>query len=464
MSADILVVDDEEDIRELVGGILEDDGYAVRTAGSANAAMAAITRRKPSLLVLDVWLQGSERDGLEVLEEVKALDPEVPVILISGHGTIETAVSAIRKGADDFIEKPFTSERLLFVIRRALETTRLKRENLDLRANAAHVSELIGTSQSINAVRQIIARVAHANSRVLVIGPMGVGKELVARSIHQLSERRNGPFVSINAATMLPDSVEIALFGKENEPGKVTKAGLFEQAHMGTLYIDEVGDMPLATQGKLLRLLVASRFNRIGGEADVAVDVRLISSTSKNLVTLIEKGLFREDLYHRLNVVPVRVPSLDERREDIPELVEYFIERLSAAAGLPKRKFANDVMVHLQAASWPGNVRQLRNNVERMLILAGGDPDQPLTLDQLPREIYADDVDSSLGADRLVALPLRDARLEFEREYLKVQISRFGGNISRTASFIGMERSALHRKLKSLGIQARPARKDGAAT
>lgn len=462
MSADILVVDDEEDIRELVGGILDDDGYAARTADSANAAMAAITRRKPSLVVLDVWLQGSERDGLQVLEEVKALDPELPVILISGHGTIETAVSAIRKGADDFIEKPFTSERLLFVIRRALETTRLKRENLDLKANAAHVSELIGTSQSINTVRQIIARVAHANSRVLVIGPMGAGKELVARSIHQLSERRQGPFISINAATMTPDSVEIELFGKESHPGKVTRAGLFEQAHMGTLYIDEIGDMPLATQGKLLRLLVASRFNRIGGEADVAVDVRLISSTSRSLTALIERGLFREDLYHRLNVVPVRVPPLDERREDIPDLVAYFIDRLSAAAGLPKRRFGNDVLVHLQAASWPGNVRQLRNNVERMLILAGGDPGQPLTLDQLPREIYADDADSSMGTERLVALPLRDARIEFEREYLKVQISRFGGNISRTASFIGMERSALHRKLKSLGVQPRPARKDGA--
>ena len=461
MSADILVVDDEEDIRELVGGILEDDGYEARTAASASAAMQAIADRKPSLIILDVWLQGSDRDGLGVLEEVRALDADLPVILISGHGTIETAVAAIRKGADDFIEKPFTSERLLFVVRRALETAGLKRENRNLKANAANISELIGNSASINAVRQIIARVARANSRVLVIGPMGAGKELVARSIHQQSERSRGRFVSINAAAMTPDSVELELFGSEDSSGRVTRAGLFEQAHRGTLYIDEIGDMPMETQGKLLRLLVARHYTRIGGRAPVAVDVRVISSTSKNLSSLIERGLFRDDLYHRLNVVPVRVPSLDERREDIPALVEYFIDRLSAASGLAPRVFAEDVMAYLQSASWPGNVRQLRNNIERMLILAGGDATQPLSLDQLPGEIYAEEAEEHLGAERLVGLPLRDARLEFEREYLKVQVSRFGGNISRTAAFIGMERSALHRKLKSLGVQPRTDRNNG---
>ncbi|MDQ7018828.1 MAG: sigma-54 dependent transcriptional regulator [Robiginitomaculum sp.] len=461
MSADILVVDDEEDIRELIGGILEDDGYEARTADGASSALMAISDRKPALVILDVWLQGSERDGIGVLEEVKALDPDLPVILISGHGTIETAVSAIRKGAYDFIEKPFNSERLLLVVRRALETVQLRRENLDLKANAANVSELIGVSQSINAVRQVISRVARANSRVLVIGPMGAGKQLVARNIHEQSERRNGRFVAINAAAMTPDSVELELFGSEDASGKVTKAGLFEQAHMGTLYIDEVGDMPLETQGKLLHLLVAQSFRRLGGSADVKVDVRVISSTSKNLTSLIERGLFREALYHRLNVVPVHVPALSERREDIPALVNYFVSRLSAAAGQPPRLISDDVMAYLQAARWPGNVRQLRNNIERILILANGDPSEPLTLDQLPMEQNSDDADSILGAEKLVAFPLREARLEFEREYLKVQVSRFGGNISRTATFIGMERSALHRKLKSLGIQPRNAKNTG---
>ncbi len=461
MSADILVVDDEEDIRELVGGILEDDGYAARTADGADAAMAAISLRKPALIILDVWLQGSERDGLGVLEEVKALDPDLPVILISGHGTIETAVAAIRKGAYDFIEKPFNSERLLLVVRRALETVQLKRENVDLKANAANVSELIGVSQNINTVRQVVSRVARANSRVLVIGPMGAGKQLVARNIHEQSERRNGQFVAINAAAMTPDSVELELFGSEDQNGRVTKAGLFEQAHMGTLYIDEVGDMPLETQGKLLHLLVAQTFRRLGGTKDVKVDVRVISSTSKSLATLIDRGLFREALYHRLNVVPVHVPSLSERRDDIPALVNYFVSHLSAAAGRPARLISDDVMAYLQAARWPGNVRQLRNNIERILILASGKSTEPLTLDQLPQEQNSDDTESILGAEKLIAFPLREARLEFEREYLKVQVSRFGGNISRTATFIGMERSALHRKLKSLGIQPRGSKNAG---
>jgi two-component system, NtrC family, nitrogen regulation response regulator NtrX len=464
MSADILVVDDEEDIRELVGGILEDDGYEARTADGARSAMRAISERKPALIILDVWLQGSERDGLGVLEEVKALDPNLPVILISGHGTIETAVSAIRKGAYDFIEKPFNSERLLLVVHRALENERLQRENDDLKAQVANASELIGISQNINAVRQVISRVAKANSRVLVIGPLGAGKQLVARNIHEQSERKNGRFVSINAAAMTPDSVEQELFGSENASGKVTQAGLFEQAHRGTLYIDEVGDMPLETQGKLLNLLVAQNFRRLGGTTDVKVDVRVISSTSRNLSSLINRGLFRDALYHRLNVVPVHVPALSERREDIPELVNYFVAHLCAAAGRPIRQISDDVMAYLQAARWPGNVRQLRNNVERILILSSGKASEPLTLDQLPQEQDNEDSESMLGAEKLVAYPLREARLEFEREYLKVQVSRFGGNISRTASFIGMERSALHRKLKSLGIQPRNKKISGDLT
>ncbi len=453
MAQDILIVDDEADIRELIGGLLEDEGYQARYAGDADSALAEIRARKPALAVLDVWLQGSRLDGIELLDEIKQSDPNLPIIVISGHGTIETAVAAIRKGAYDFIEKPFKSDKLLVTVERALETSRLRRENAELRSKSEVYSELIGESAAAAAMRNMIEKVAPTNSRVLISGPPGSGKELIARMIHAQSLRASGPFVPVSAAMMNPDRVEEELFGSETD-GRVDRIGLLEQAHGGTLFLDEVGDMPLATQGKLLRMLVEQRFRRLGGSSDVEVNVRVLSSSARDLRALIAQGRFREDLFHRLAVVPLEAPSLADRRDDIPLLVNHFIERLVSMSGLPPRKIGEDAMAALQAHDWPGNVRQLRNNVERLLILAVGDPSEPVTLDSLPSEVAGRSGDNEAGfdAERMIGLPLRDAREKFEREYLKVQINRFGGNISRTATFIGMERSALHRKLKTLGV------------
>ena len=456
MGADILIVDDEADIRELVSGILQDEGYGVRTAPDSEAALAAIRGRRPSLLILDIWMQGGGMDGLELLGLVKEMDPDMPVVMISGHGNIETAVSAIKKGAYDFLEKPFKSDRLLLVVERALENAGLRRENRRLRAKAFVPDGLVGRSAAAQALRMTIAKVAPANSRVLISGPPGSGKELSARLIHDGSSRSRGEFVAISAAGMTPERLDAELFGEEGEGGRPKKIGVFERAHNGTLYLDEVADMPRESQSRILRILVEQRFRRVGGDNDVQVDVRVISSSSKDLREEIATGRFREDLFHRLNVVPIRVPGLAERREDISELVEYFIEQIASAQGLPRRTLGDDAIATLQVHAWPGNVRQLRNNVERLLILATGDPNEPISAEMLPSEVAQAGSAGSVGPERIIALPLRDAREVFEREYLSAQILRFGGNISRTAAFIGMERSALHRKLKSLGVA--PAR------
>ena len=454
MATDILIVDDESDIRELVSGILSDEGHGTRTAKDADDALALVASRRPHLMFLDIWLQGSRLDGLQLLEIIKQQHPSLPIVMISGHGNIETAVSAIRLGAYDFIEKPFKADRLVLVADRALEASRLRRENVELKARALTPNRIVGRSTSANQLRQVVDKVGPANSRVLIAGAPGTGKELAARMIHEGSSRAASPFVVINAATMVPEMMETELFGVEGSDGRSRKVGALEEAHGGTLFIDEVADMPRETQSKILRVLVDQNFQRVGGTSRVHVDVRIISSTSRDLPAAIQEGTFREDLFHRLAVVPIRVPALSERRDDIPELIESFMEQVSANTGLPRRKIGNDAMAVLQSHDWPGNIRQLRNNVERLMILAAGDAESEITADMLPSEIgtLVPATPNGAGGEKLMSLPLREAREVFEREYLVAQISRFGGNISRTAEFIGMERSALHRKLKSLGI------------
>ncbi|GGC55785.1 nitrogen assimilation response regulator NtrX [Chelatococcus reniformis] len=454
MSADILIVDDESDIRDLVAGLLEDEGYRPRTAGNSDEALASLEARRPGLVFLDIWLQGSRLDGLQLLDIIKEQHPDLPVVMISGHGNIETAVSAIRRGAYDFIEKPFKADRLILVADRALEASRLKREVKDLRSRSVQASRIVGRSPATNQLRQVIDRVAPTNARVLVTGFPGVGKELTARTIHAMSSRSSGPFVVINAATITPDTMESELFGVEGSDGKGRRVGALEEAHGGTLYIDEVADMPQETQNRILRVLVDQNFQRVGGATRVHVDVRIVSSSSRDLPSAIAAGKFREDLFHRLGVVPIRVPALAERREDVPELIEFFMDQICGTTGLPKRTIADDALAVLQSHDWPGNVRQLRNNVERLMILAGGDSDMEITASMLPSEIgtLVPTTPTGAGGEKLMGLALREAREIFEREYLTAQINRFSGNISRTAEFIGMERSALHRKLKSLGI------------
>src|SRR3982075_3645949 len=455
MASDILIVDDEADIRDLVAGILDDEGFSTRTARDSDSALTEIANRRPHLVFLDIWLQGSKLDGLQLLEQIKKDHADMPIVMISGHGNIETAVAAIKRGAYDFIEKPFKSDRLILVATRALETSRLKREVKELKQLAPAASVLTGRSACMNQLRQTIERAAKANSRILIVGPSGSGKELAARMLHNASSRAEGPFVVINAAAITPERMEVELFGIEQSNGEhQRKAGALEEAHSGTLFIDEIGDMPRETQNKILRVLVDQTFQRVGGSQKVDVDVRIVSSTTRNLESEIAAGKFREDLFHRLSVVPIRVPPLAERREDISVLVDYFMDQISQATGLPKRQIGDDAMAVLQAHDWPGNVRQLRNNVERLMILAGGDADAVISASMLPQDVGAmvPNLPNGNGGEHLMGLPLRDAREMFEREYLRAQINRFGGNISRTAEFVGMERSALHRKLKALGI------------
>ena len=452
MALEVLVVDDEADIRDLVSGVLEDEGYSVRTAADSSQTLDAVEERRPSMVLLDVWLQGSKLDGLQLLQEIKRRDPTIPVLMISGHGNLDTAVAAVREGAVDFIEKPFEAERLIYLVDRATETDRLRRENETLRLQVGQEDQLHGNSVAINTVRATLKRVAPTGSRVLISGPPGVGKEIAARMIHQWSPRSRAPFIVLSAAMMTPERVEEELFGSEGEG--TMRPGLLEQAHGGTLFLDEIADMPLTTQGKILRVLTDQSYTRVGGQRPVKVDVRVLSATSRNLQDEITAGRFREDLFYRLNVVPVKLPALRERREDIPELVSHFLARFSGERRMRPPGISEEAMAALQAHDWPGNVRQLRNIMERTLILAPGDRAQQIDVDLLPSEVL-DNQNVMSGASNTMAImgsPLREARESFEREYLKIQIRRFSGNISRTASFIGMERSALHRKLKALGI------------
>ena len=457
MAADILIVDDEADIRELTAGILQDEGYETRLAHNSDAAISEIGQRKPSMIILDIWLQGSKLDGLDLLLEIKKLHPTLPVVIISGHGNIETAVAAIKRGAYEYVEKPFNADRLILVVARALETSRLKRENEELKGRTGLDNDLLGNSQAMRQLRQLLKKIAPTNSRVMLTGPMGAGKEMTARALHSSSQRANRAFVVLGAASMAPDRMEEELFGVEEASGKPVRIGALEEAHGGTLYIDEVADMPLETQGKVLRVLTDQTFQRVGGAKKVKVDVRILTSTARDLPGLIAEQRFREDLYHRLGVVLLRVPGLSERREDIPDLIENFCKAYSAGAGQPPKRFSQDALTLLQTRDWPGNVRELRNVVERAMILAGGDGLEEIPSSHLTSEASSSAFSHNMSSENLLALPLREARDIFERDYIAAQLSRFGGNISRTSAFIGMERSALHRKIKMLGLTSREA-------
>lgn len=457
MAADILVVDDEADIRELVAEILKDEGFKPRVAANSDQVLKLLAERVPAAVFLDIWLQGSELDGLGILEIIKDRYPDVPVIMISGHGNIETAVNAIKIGAFDFIEKPFKQDHLLMVLNRALDIRKLHLENQELKRKTQPLDRMIGNSNKMQQLRQQIEKVAATNSRVMITGPAGSGKELVARQIHLKSPRANSPFMVLSAPNMVPERVERELFGEEDTGspnGGARVMGTLERAHGGTVFIDEIAEMPLATQAKILRMVHEQKFERVGGVRPVEVDVRIIAATSRDIQAAITGGTFRQDLYYRLNVVPLYVPSLSERREDIEELCEYFLGYFSESAGLPLRRFGKEAMALLQAYDWPGNVRQLRNVIERVLIMAPGEPETPIRAGMLPQEIFENTPVSTLNdlSANVMGMPLKEAREYFEKQYLKSQINRFGGNISKTSGFIGMERSALHRKLKMLDL------------
>ncbi len=447
---DILITDDERDIRELISDILKDEGFTTRLAANADQCMSEIAKEKPALMILDIWLKDSHMDGIDILKTVKREHPEIPIVIISGHGNIEIAVAAIKQGAYDFIEKPFNIDQLMVVIRRAMETSRLRRENQELKRGDAPSAEMLGDSAAFRSLKGQLDKVTRSNGRVMLTGAPGAGKEIAARYIHGQSNRAEAPFVTVASAAIEPERMEEVLFGWES-PERGIEKGLLEQANGGVIYFDEVADMPLGTQSKILRVLVDQQFTRVGGAGKLQVDLRVISSTTRDLGELIKTGGFRQELYHRLNVVPIHVPSLEERREDIPMLAEHFIAQLNRSQGLPLRKLADDARAMLQTMNWPGNVRQLKNVVERVLIL--GETTELISARELPSgdEPQGEEGRVVLGS-ALATLPLREARELFEREYLLTQINRFGGNISRTASFVGMERSALHRKLKSLGV------------
>lgn len=458
MATEVLIVDDEEDIRLLIADILTDEGFLCRTAADSVSAIAAIEERRPHLVILDIWLERSELDGMGILAHVMRNHPNVPVVMISGHGNVETAVNAIKLGAYDFIEKPFKADRLLLTASRAIEAARLARENAELRLRASDVTEVVGVSSAMRQLRAALEKVAPTDSRVLISGPPGSGKEVVARQLHLKSSRSAGPFVVMNCAAMMPDRMEIELFGEEPaEEGAARKIGTLEEAHGGTLLLDEVSDMPLETQGKIVRVLQEQRFTRIGGATPVQVDIRVIATTNRNMEEEMENGNFRQDLFYRLNVVPIEILPLRERREDIPALIEYFMERSASLSGVVPRQVSKEAMAALEAYEWPGNVRQLRNAVDWILIMAPGGSTDPVTVEQLPPDVGSS-TSAAVGWEegaKMMSMPLRDAREVFERQYLLAQLSRFGGNISRTAEFVGMERSALHRKLKSLGVNSR---------
>ncbi len=451
---DILIVDDEKDIRELISEILIDEGYSTRSSSNSADCLDQVSNAPPDLLILDIWLKDSNMDGIDILKKVKIDYPQVPVVIISGHGNIEIAVSAIKQGAYDFIEKPFNLEQLLVVVRRAMETSSLRRENKKLKQKDMVDFELKGESSIFRNLVSNLDKVSKANSRVLISGSSGSGKESAARYIHANSRQAVGDFVLVNCSTSDQEDLERALFGYKNRDGS-EQVGALEKADGGTIYLDKISELPMDLQGKLLKVLVDNSLSRIGSDKKVNVNLRFISGTNSDLTQKIDDKKFREDLFHRLNVVPIKIPNLSDRIDDIPVLAKYFAVKLSSINGLANREFTDDSLTFLQGMNWPGNIRQLKNIIERVLIL--GNPSDQISSDELilseAKPQNNDDVINSISPE-LASMSLREARESFERDYLLLQINRFGGNISKTATFVEMERSALHRKLKSLGINS----------
>jgi two-component system nitrogen regulation response regulator NtrX len=447
---DILIVDDEKDIRDLIAEILKDEGFKVRVAGNSEDCLKEIDSKPPAVLLLDIWLKDSEMDGIDILKATKKNHPDIPILIISGHGNIEIAVAAIKQGAYDFVEKPFNTDQLLVVVKRAFEKSKLLQENLLLRKGGIDKEFLVGQSAVFKSMQSQLEKVSSSNARVMLSGGAGSGKEVAARIIHNNSTRSSAPFIIINCSNSGSESFDEILFGVEKDD-KVFLQGLLEKAKGGTVLFDEISELPIVIQKQLLNCLNNESFERKNGKSKVKIDFRVISSTNKNLSPLIENNKFSNELYHRLNVIPIRMPSLEDRREDIPLLINHFVSQFHVEQGLPVREISEDALAFLQTMQWPGNIRQLRNLIERVLIL-GVDKDSIKVAEFVSKE---EKVTEKIGLNmdpNLASLPLRDAREHFERDYLLLQINRFGGNISKTASFVGMERSALHRKLKSLNI------------
>ena len=447
MTAEILIIDDNPDIRNIIKDLINESGYKTRVAANYNQALTEIDKKLPDVAIIDVKLDKGDNDGIELLSHIKTKNKDIPVIIISGHANIEMAIKSLKNGAFEFIEKPFDQERLMNFVNRAVENFNLKNQNKELETKLFHSFELIGTSSNIIKIREQIERLANSDSRVIIFGPTGSGKELVARKIHKLSKRRKSPFVVLNGALLDVKKYELELFGEEKDNGSISYGSL-EKATGGTLLIDEISEIPLETQSKILRVLTDQKFKRINGNHDIKVDVRITCTTSKNIINEIKIGKFHEDLFYRLNVFQIVIEPLSKRVEDIPLLVEYFSSKISNSYNLKKLDIRSDNS-YLINHSWPGNVRELRNLIERIAILANNNPDKisaiiKESIKQEENEIYT---------ETNFSVPLKEARENFEKDYLTTQLKKFGGNVSKTAKFVGMERSALHRKLKDLGVK-----------
>ena len=451
MTKEILVIDDNLDIRQLISSILADQGFNVREAANYDQAVLEINKKLPDVAIIDVKLDKGDNDGIELLQLLKKIDDEIPAIMISGHANVQMAVDSLKLGAFEFIQKPFSSERLLNFLNRAVENVELKKEKRALENKLFHSYDIIGKSQVIEKVKILINKLKNTESRIFISGPAGSGKELVARQIHKKSLRSNKPFVVVNGALLDPEKYELELFGSNNNDQTIN-FGFFEKAKDGTLLIDEVTEIPLETQAKILRVLIDQKFRRVNGTSEINVNVRIISTSSKNIREEVDKGNFREDLYHRLNVVPIFLPPLKERSEDIPDLLNYFSKKIAELNGINEIKLDTDFDLYYKY-NWPGNVRELRNLVERVSILSVNENSNKinqLVQDALTQKNTSKNIDSY---ENVLSFPLKEAREQFEKNYLTSQLKKHKGNISKTAEFIGMERSALHRKLKTLGVK-----------